>query len=132
MRVTGTAAEWAPKNGLERTFYTGLSSVLAAIGFGLVLAGCFALRGREITWRQGIVWGLAGYLSFHLAPAFGLTPELPTMAGENLFARQVWWLGTVAATAAGLALIAFARPAWLKGAGVVMAISPLSVMSAQT
>lgn len=118
------AAQWAPADGLERTLYSGLTSVLAAIGFGLVLAGCFAVRGGEMSWRQGVVWGLAGYVSFHLAPAFGLSPELPTMAGDNLFERQVWWLGTVAATAAGLALVAFARPMWLKGAGVLLIVTP--------
>lgn len=118
------AAAWAPAGGLERTLFTGLTSVLAAIGFGLVLAGCFALRGGEVSWRQGVVWGLAGYVSFQLAPALGLAPELPTMAGDNLFDRQVWWLGTVAATAGGLALVAFAKPVWLKGAGLLLIAAP--------
>jgi predicted cobalt transporter CbtA len=42
-----------------------------------------------------------------LAPAAGLAPELPGSASGGLIARQVWWVGTAAATA--LALWVFLR-----------------------
>jgi cobalt transporter subunit CbtA len=116
--------EWAPGDGIERALFTGLASLLSAIGFALVLAGCFAFRRRRISWREGVVWGLAGYVAFQLAPAFGLSPELPTMAGDNMLDRQIWWIGTVAATAAGLAAVAFARAPWLKVAGLVLIAAP--------
>jgi cobalt transporter subunit CbtA len=120
----GEETAWAPEDGLDRTLYTGLSSVLVSIGFGLVLAGCFALRRKTVTWREGVVWGLAGYVSLHLAPAFGLSPELPTMAGDNLLGRQIWWIATVAGTAGGLAAIAFGRASWVKALGVVLIVAP--------
>jgi adenosylcobinamide kinase/adenosylcobinamide-phosphate guanylyltransferase len=48
-------------------------------------------------------WGLAGFAVFTLAPGLGLPPELPAMPAADLLARQVWWIGTAAATAIGLA-----------------------------
>ena len=57
-------------------------------------------------WRHGAVWGLAGFAVFTLAPGLGLPPELPAMPAAEFAGRQAWWLATVVATAAGLALIA--------------------------
>jgi len=39
----------------------------------------------------------------------GLAPELPGTPGADLVLRQIWWLGTVAATATGIALLAYGR-----------------------
>jgi cobalt transporter subunit CbtA len=46
------------------------------------------------------------------------------MPAADLFARQVWWLGTVAATAAGLALIAFRGKAAWSILGVALIVLP--------
>jgi cobalt transporter subunit CbtA len=114
---------WAPADGVERTAYTVLADILAAVGFGLLLTAGYALRGG-VDWRQGILWGLAGFAAFHLAPAAGLPPEIPGAAAADLGERQVWWVLTVALTAAGLAVIAFApRPA-LKVLGAVLIVVP--------
>lgn len=120
----GTQEEaWGPEDGFERTAYTVLVDILSGVGFGLLLAAGYALRGG-VDWRRGILWGLAGFAAFHLAPAAGLPPELPGAAAAELGARQLWWVLTVALTAAGLAVIAFApRPA-LKALGVVLIVVP--------
>lgn len=113
---------WAPEEGAERTTYTVLSSIAAGIGFALLLTACYALRGR-VSWRQGVVWGLVGFATFHLAPALGLPPELPGAAAAELGARQFWWVATVVLTAGGLAVLAFA-PGYFRLLGVVPLVLP--------
>ena len=108
---------WAPADGLERTGYTVLASLLAGVGFGFILAACFALHGGTVDAWRGLLWGLGGYAAFALAPALGLPPEAPGAAAAELIQRQTWWLGTVAATAAGLAMLVFARRWTIRIAG---------------
>lgn len=115
---------WGPQDGAERTFYTGLVNVVTGIGFALVLVAASEVAGGIAGWRAGLVWGFAGFGVFTLAPTLGLPPELPAMPAAELFARQVWWIGTVAATAAGLALVAFRREAWLATLGVTLIVLP--------
>lgn len=118
--------EWAPADGAERLAYTAAADVLAAVGFALLLAACFALAGN-VDIKRGIVWGLAGFAVFHLAPALGLPPEIPGAAESPLFPRQLWWLGTAAATAGGLALIVFAGHWLAKAAGAVLIALPHAI-----
>jgi cobalt transporter subunit CbtA len=49
-----------------------------------------------------VLWGIAGFAVFQLAPAFGLPPELPGMPAADLVMRQVWWWGTAIATATAI------------------------------
>lgn len=114
---------WAPNDGVERTLFTALANILSGIGYSLLLVACFALRG-DVNWRQGILWGLAGFASFALAPALGLPPEVPGSAAAEMFDRQVWWLGTVVATALGLAMVIFDRRWWMWAAGAVVLGAP--------
>src|ERR1700724_1449844 len=93
------APEWEPAPGIERAGYTVLADVLAGIGFALAL-----IRA--------------------LPPAIGRPPELPGMAAAGLAPRQQWWLLTAAATAGGLGLIIFARPAASRGAGAALIVLP--------
>ena len=103
--------EWAPADGLERTAYTLLADLVIAMGFAFILTGALALSGGAAGWRRGIVWGLAGFAAFSAAPALGLPPELPGMQAADLIGRQIWWVGTVATTIAGMAIVFFApRP----------------------
>src|SRR5439155_22216001 len=123
----GAAPEWEPAPGIERAGYTVVADILAGIGFALVLIGAVALArlgGYAIDARRGLIWGAAGFVVFALAPAIGLPPELPGMAAADLAARQQWWLLTAAATAGGLGLIIFARPAALRVVGVVLIVLP--------
>ena len=102
------AGGWVPADGVERTAFTWLANVLAGAGYGLVLAAAMGFAGRPVDWRRGLLWGGAGYLTFAVAPALGLPPELPGMMAADLAARQVWWLTAAGGTAAGLALLVFA------------------------
>lgn len=100
---------WAPQDGAERIFYTVLANLLGSIGFAFLLAAVSVLSGIEITVRNGVIWGLGGFLALQLAPAFGLAPELPGMPAADLVARQVWWIATAIATGAGILAIAKLR-----------------------
>lgn len=100
---------WAPQDGPERIFYTVLANVLGSIGFAMLLAAVSVLANIEITARNGVIWGLAGFLCLQLAPAFGLPPELPGMPAADLVARQTWWIATALATGAGILAIAKLR-----------------------
>src|ERR1041385_1685395 len=51
------AAAWEPKEGLQRNLFTAGANVLTAIGFALLLAGIYALRGDPGTWHEGLLWG---------------------------------------------------------------------------
>jgi cobalt transporter subunit CbtA len=115
---------WSPADGFERFFYTSAANIVTAIGFGLVLVAASELAGGIAGWRQGLVWGFAGFAVFALAPTLGLPPELPAMPAADLAARQAWWIGTVAATAGGLALVAFGRSALFAIAGVALIVAP--------
>jgi cobalt transporter subunit CbtA len=104
---------WEPENGAERTAYTLLADILTGVGFALLLGAGLILRGGEVGWRQGLLWGLAGFATFTVAPSLGLPPQLPGSKAAPLFDRQLWWLGTAGATGGALALIAFTtRARW--------------------
>lgn len=100
-----------------------VSNVLAAIGFALLLAACFALRGG-VDWKEGILWGLGGFLVFGLAPALGLPPTLPGSVAAPVADRQLWWLLAAAGTASGLMLLAFRPGAVFKALGVALIALP--------
>ena len=117
------AVAWEPVEGIKRISYTVLANVVAATAFALLLVAGFALHGSVTPW-SGALWGLAGYLAFALAPALGLPPELPGAEAADLVARQTWWLATAAGTAGGLALLAFARPLWLRLSGLLPILLP--------
>ena len=111
-----------PENGTERTAYTLLADILTGIGFGLLLVAGLTLRGGQVGWRQGFLWGLAGFATFTIAPGLGLPPQLPGSETAPLVERQLWWLGTVAATGSALALIAFTTQAYwaILAAGLIV------------
>jgi cobalt transporter subunit CbtA len=118
---------WEPE-GWERPAFTFLANLVIGAGFGLLLSGAFALRqavsGEGPTAREGVVWGIAGFAAFALAPAAGLPPIPPGMVVADIYARQEWWLATAIATASGLALIAFARPKWRWLAAAALIVVP--------
>lgn len=103
------AGEWQPADGAERFGWTLVANMVAGVGFSLLLVSASELKGGLSSWREGLLWGLAGFLVFTLAPSIGLPPEAPGAEGAPIMDRQIWWIGTAVATAAGLALIAFGR-----------------------
>ena len=108
----------------------GLSILFAALiytGYALMMVAGMAFaseQGHAISTRSGIIWGLAGFIAVHFAPAIGLPPELPGSSAADVGARQVWWFGTVGATALALWLIAFGRSWMAWGAAVVLLLAP--------
>ncbi|MBI6633728.1 CbtA family protein [Pseudomonas paralactis] len=117
------AEAWEPEDGWQRVLSTTGGNLVVAVGFALMLAGLYTLRAPTRT-AQGLLWGLAGYATFVLAPTLGLPPELPGTAAADLTLRQTWWIGTAASTAAGIALIVFGRNGLLKVLGVAILAVP--------
>lgn len=122
------AEAWEPKDGFERNAYTAAANVLTAVGFALLLAGFFSVQsgttGESVSWHQGLMWGLAGFAVFTIAPGLGLPPELPGVPTAPLLSRQIWWVITALSTAAGLGLIFFRRSALAAIAGLVFIMLP--------
>lgn len=117
------AEAWEPEDGWQRVLSTTGGNLVVAVGFALMLAGLYTLRAPTRT-SQGLLWGLAGYATFVLAPTLGLPPELPGTATADLTQRQMWWIGTAASTAVGIALIAFGKHWLLKLLGVATLLVP--------
>ena len=118
---------WEPE-GWQRGALTFLANLVIAVGFGLLLAGLFGVReaisGKRPDAREGLLWGLAGFAAFALAPAAGLPPVPPGMIGADILARQAWWLATAIATAGGLALVVFPRGLPWRAAGAALILLP--------
>jgi len=117
------AEAWEPEDGWQRVLSTTGGNLVVAVGFALMLAGLYTLRAPTRT-AQGLLWGLAGYATFVLAPTLGLPPELPGTAAADLAQRQLWWIGTAGSTAAGIALIVFGRNWLLKVLGAAILAVP--------
>jgi cobalt transporter subunit CbtA len=108
----GASEAWSPSQGLERTVYTTLTVMVTGAAYAALLAGIALIFGIPLTIRNGAMWGLMGFLAASLAPAMGLPPVLPGMPEANLGIRQLWWIATIAVTAAGIGLFYFRRQAW--------------------
>ena len=112
---------------LVRDGLSVLFTTLLYTGYALILVAAMALaeeRGFRIAVRQGLLWGLAGFVAVQFAPAVGVPPELPGSAAAEMGLRQAWWFGTVGATAVGIALIAFGRGWTARGIAAVLILAP--------
>jgi len=113
--------DWA-RNGL-----TALFSATIYIGFAFVMVAAMAFaqeKGVRITVRSGVLWGLAGYAAFQLAPAMGIPPELPGMIAAEITQRQIWLIGTIIATMAGITTVVFGKNWTHWGVGLVILAIP--------
>jgi cobalt transporter subunit CbtA len=115
---------WRPADGRERTFFTLASNVVMAVGFALLLGALISLRAKKTSWRSGLLWGLAGYVVFFVAPSLGLPPEVPGIESARLAERQIWWLFAVLGAGAGLWILVFARSFLAKSAGMLLLALP--------
>ena len=115
---------WAPGDGAERTFYTAVSNIVTAIAFSLMLVAVYLLRGKKVDMNSGLLWGAAGFAVFALAPALGLPPELPGMTAAALESRQLWWIGTVLATAVSIGLFTESKSILPKIAALALLAAP--------
>ncbi len=104
-----------------------LFSMLVYSGYGLLLTAAVMLASGEedwIGWREGLVWGVCGFVAAHLAPAFSLPPEVPGAAYVDVGPRQAWWAATIASTAVALWLLAFTRRPWAPALALVLLAAP--------
>ncbi len=111
----------------QRQAKTLLTMIITYCGYGLLMTAALALAARfgaSAGPRDGLLWGLAGFTAFALAPAMGLEPALPGLDYGPLQPRQIWWLGCAAATLAGLALLAFGSGARPRIAGLAILALP--------
>lgn len=95
----------AMRDGLSIVF-----TMLTYTGYALVMVALMSIaeeRGAKINARAGIIWGLAGFITFHFAPGLTLAPEVPGVAAADVGDRQIWWTATVAAAGIAMWLIAF-------------------------
>ncbi|MGR3620920.1 CbtA family protein [Pseudophaeobacter sp.] len=93
------------RDGLSIVF-----TMLTYTGYALVMVALMSIAegmGHAVTARTGILWGLAGFVTFHLAPGFTLAPEVPGVAAADVVDRQIWWTATVAAAGIAMWLLAF-------------------------
>ena len=118
------AEAWAPEDGWQRNLYTLGADVVTGVGFAFLLTAAMVFFGKGADWRRGILWGLAGFACFTLAPSLGLPPELPGTEAAPLLERQLWWIGTVIATAAGLFAAARLRNVYGYAIAVVLIALP--------
>ncbi|MEP7083514.1 MAG: CbtA family protein [Betaproteobacteria bacterium] len=127
---TDHAHAWTPAGPRQRLAATAAANIAVATGFALLLAALMSLRDAS-GWRAGLAYGAAGYAVVFVAPALGLPPELPGSASAPLQVREVWWIATVIASAAGLGLIAFTRKPALRAAGIMLLLAPHAVGAPQ-
>lgn len=117
-------AAWSPADGIERTLTTALATVLTAVGYALLLIAAMLVAGERITVRTAIGWGAAGFAATGLAVGLGLAPELPGSAAGDFVARQAWWIGTAAASAAGLYGLFRLQSLGAKAGGLILIVLP--------
>ena len=120
----GYAADQMPFG--QRQAKTLLTLVITYCGYGLgMIAGLSIARhfGKSIGPSEALLWGLAGFAAFLLAPAMGLEPTLPGVEAADLAPRQVWWLFCAVATVAGLGVLAYGSGS-LRLTGVVILSIP--------
>nr|VFK60614.1 MAG: cobalt transporter subunit CbtA [Candidatus Kentron sp. TC] len=123
---------WQPGEGLERNLFTALANIVIALGYALLLGAAASLAANspgnaKLDGRLGLLWGLAGYVVFFVAPSIGLPPELPASHSGALENRQLWWASAVLCTGVGLAFIFFNARYIAKIFGAVLIIAPHAV-----
>ena len=100
---------------------------LSYVGYALILVAGYGLAeafGIIVTLREGVLWGIAGFMAFQLAPAMGMAPELPGTMAADLTGRQIWWAGTAICTAAGLGLLGYGKGVAAIGVALLLLAAP--------
>ena len=120
---------WAPHDGFERIFFTGLANVLTSVGFAFLLVAGFTLSKREMDWQRGLLWGLGGFAAFALIPGVILPPEVPGAAAAAVETRQLYWFGIAGVSAVGLMLCFLGKQMALRMLGAALAVGPVFLVS---
>jgi cobalt transporter subunit CbtA len=122
--AAGEAQEWGPEDGAERIFYTSTATIATSIGFAFLLLAGMLASGDAINERRAIAWAAAAFVATGLAPAAGLSPELPGMPAADLLARQSWWFLTATLTALAIWLFLRSEQPLLKLLAVALLLAP--------
>lgn len=104
-----------------------LFTMLTYCGYAMILVALMGVaeeRGATINPRNGMLWGLLGFVAAHLAPAFSLPPEVPGAAAADVLLRQYWWFATVAMAAVAMWVIAFHFTKVGVGGAIVLLLVP--------
>lgn len=104
-----------------------LFTVLVYTGYAMVLVALMSIaeqRGHEIKPKNGLVWGLAGFVTFHFAPGVSLAPEVPGVAAADVGLRQIWWFGTILTTGLAIWLVTFGNNRTANAIAVVLLLAP--------
>ena len=109
---------------LGRFWNTNFANLVSGAGFGLLLGGVALLSGMTINFRNGVIWGVAGWMAFQFLPSLGLPPELPGFPEVDIHARQVWWVATVGMAIAGMLLLFSRKETLARIAGIVLLVAP--------
>lgn len=108
----------------------GMSILFAGLvytGYALIMVGLMSTaeqNGHEITPKNGMFWGLAGFIAFHFAPGMSLAPEVPGVASADLGLRQIWWFSTVISAGLAMWLLAFGKSSIAYGIAAVLLMAP--------
>lgn len=95
------------------------------VGYAFISVALISLADEEhISPRKGVIWGLAGFIALHLAPAFSLPPEVPGVASADVEPRQIWWFATAIAAVIGLWMIAFSNSVLMVVVGILLLLVP--------
>lgn len=124
VREIGEGVPTTLDEAMQRIGLTIVANLLTGVAYALLLGAAILLAGRPVDARRGLVWGMGGFVAVSLAPAFGLPPELPGMAGAELELRQLWWLSAAAGAGVGMAALAFARNRLVIAAAILAAALP--------
>jgi cobalt transporter subunit CbtA len=115
---------WQPANGWQRVTATSVATIATSIGYALILIAAMLAAGASIVPRTALLWGIAAFAATSLAPALGLSPDLPGSAGAPLLSRQIWWIATALSTGLGIFLLARLEYTTAKIVGVVLIVLP--------
>lgn len=110
--------------GLSRFTATLGANIVAGGGFALLVMAVSLLLNKPITVQNGLIWGACGWLAVQFLPAMGLPPELPGFPAADLADRQIWWLVTIALSAAGIGLIALRSELPVRVIGLLLILAP--------
>jgi cobalt transporter subunit CbtA len=125
--ATNSAHPLLPGFDVVRDGLSLIFTMLIYTGYALLLIALMSLaedQGAQIDGRTGIIWGVAGFVAFHLAPGFTLAPEVPGVAAADVTARQIWWFATVIMASIALWMLAFGRNWVMWGTAGVLLIAP--------
>lgn len=116
---------WQPSPGWPRFMATLGANMAVAVGFALLLAGIFSLKGQFV-WFKGALWGIAGFGVFFLMPALLVPPTIPGIDAASLVQRQLLWIIGVVCAALGLLCLLWGRHPW-RWLGILVAITPVFI-----